>query len=332
VLAGNATLAAAADAGITNVHVVEADGRTVVAVRRRGLTPTQKARLAIFDNRTGELAGWDVEVLRALQSDDDVDLSTFFQDDELAALYAAEQAPTAGETDPDKVPAERHTDIQPGDVFALGRHRLVCGDARQMAAIEAVMEGERAAGMWTDPPYGVNYVGKTAEALVVHGDDGSELRPLLRAAFTAVDRVLKPGAVMYVATPAGRNSILFGTVFMEVGWHFHQGLVWVKDALVLGHSDFQFQHELIIYGWKTGAPRRWVSDRTQVSVFAIDRPKVSRDHPTAKPIELIVRQIGNNVSAKGIILDPFCGSGSTVIAAEQLGLSCRAIELSPVYC
>ena len=332
VLAGNATIQAAADAGITHVQVVEADGQTVVAVRRRGLTPHQKAQLAIYDNRAAELAdGWDVEVLQALEADG-VDLSAFWQEDELAALYAAEQIPTVGQTDPDAVPAERHTDIRVGDVCALGRHRLVCGDARQMATVDAAMAGARADGMWTDPPFGVSYVGKTAEALVVHGDAEADLAPLLRDAFAAVDRVLKPGAAIYVAHPAGRNAVVFGQAFLAAGWHFHQGLVWVKDAMVLGHSDFQYQHESIIYGWKTGAPHTWLSDRTQVTVFMIDRPKASPDHPTSKPVALVLQQIGNNVAAGGVIVEPFGGSGTTLIAAEQLGISCRAVELSPAYC
>src|ERR1035437_8572678 len=152
VLAGNATIQAAADAGITHVQVVEADGQTVVAVRRRGLTPHQKGQLAIYDNRAAELAdGWDVEGLQALEADG-VDLSAFWQEDELAALYAAEQIPTVGQTDPDAVPAERHTDIRVGDVCALGRHRLVCGDARQMATVDAARAGARADGMWTTRP------------------------------------------------------------------------------------------------------------------------------------------------------------------------------------
>jgi DNA modification methylase len=332
VLAGNATIEAAADAGITKVHVVEADGNTVVAVRRTGLTPQQKARLALYDNRAAELAeGWDVDVLQALQADG-VDLSAFWQEDELAALYAAECTPTVGQTDPDAVPAERHTDIVTGDVFALGRHRLVCGDARQLATIEAAMAGTRADGMWTDPPFGVSYVGKTSEALVVHGDAESDLAPLLRDVFAAADRVLTPGAAIYVVHPAGRNAVVFGQAFLAVGWHFHQGLVWVKNAMVLGHSDFHFQHESIIYGWKTGAPHTWLSDRTQVTVFLIDRPKASLDHPTSKPVALVLQQISHNVAAGGVIVEPFAGSGSTLVAAEQLGISCRAVELSPAYC
>src|SRR2546427_610077 len=132
--------------------------------------------------------------------------------------------------------------------------------------------------------------------------------------------------------PAGRNAVVFGQAFLEVGWHLHQGLVWVKDSMVLGHSDYHYQHEPIIYGWKKGANRTWLSDRTQVTVFAIDRPKASRDHPTTKPVELVIRQIGNNVPDGGVIFEPFCGSGTTLIAAEQMGLCCRAIELSPAYC
>jgi hypothetical protein len=332
VLAGNATIQAATDVGITHVHVVEADGQTVVAVRRRGLTSQAKARLALFDNRAAELAeGWDAQVLRVLEADG-VDLSSFWQDDELSAVLAAEQEQMVRQTDPDAVPPERHTDIVPGNVFALGPHRLACGDSRLQPIVDAVMGDARGSGMWTDGPYGVGYRGKTSEALVVHGDEESTLAPLLRDVFTEADRVVKPGAAIYVAHPAGRNAVIFATAFLAVGWHLHEGLVWVKDALVLGHSDYQYQHEPILYGWKKGAPRRWISDRSQVSVFLINRPKASPDHPTCKPVELVVRQIGNNLSAGEVLFEPFAGSGTTLIAAEQLGLSCRAIELSPVYC
>ena len=194
------------------------------------------------------------------------------------------------------------------------------------------MSGTLADGMWSDPPFGVDYVGKTAKALVVYGDSESDLAALLRDAFTAADRALKTGAAIYVAHPAGRNAVIFGQAFIASGWHFHQGLVWVKDSLVLGHSDFHYQHECIIYGWKMGATRTWLSDRKQVTVFAVDRPKISHDHRTIKPVDLVRQQIGNNVAPGGVILDPFAGSGTTLIAAEELGTSCRAVELSPACC
>jgi DNA modification methylase len=333
ILAGNATIDAAASAGLTKVIEIETDGDALIVHKRRNLNPTQKIQLALADNRSAELATWDEEQLRTLQAEAPDLLKPLFTDTELGFLLSA-TAKKDGLTDPDDVPAERHTDIQRGNLFelGLGRHRLLCGDSRETDAVEAVMGGALADGMWTDPPFGVNYVGKTSEALVVHGDRESDLAPLLREAFAAADRVLTPGAAIYVAHPAGRNAVVFGQAFLAIGWHFHQGLVWVKDSMVLGHSDFHYQHESIIYGWKKGANRTWLSDRTQVTIFAIDRPTASRDHPTSKPVELVLRQIGNNVPAGGVIFEPFCGSGTTLIAAEQLGISCRAIELSPAYC
>jgi DNA methylase len=335
IISGNQRAETLADLGMTDAIVVQTDGTKPIIHQRIDLdleTDPRATALAIRQNRVGEVnLNWDVDVLQALQTDG-VDLSRFWEGDELAALYAAEQTPTVGQTDPDAVPAARHTDITLGDVFALGRHRLACGDARRMATIEAAMAGTRADGTWMDPPWGVSYVGKTAEALVVHGDAEADLAPLLREAFAAVDRVLKPGAAIYVAHPAGRNAVVFGQAFLAAGWHFHQGLVWVKDTMVLGHSDFQSRHESIMYGWKPGAPHTWLSDRTQVTVFMIDRPKASPDHPTSKPVALVLQQIGNNVAAGGVIVEPFAGSGTTLIAAEQLGISCRAVELSPAYC
>jgi DNA modification methylase len=332
VLAGNGVRAAAMQAGFRQALIVDADGQTPVFVRRRGLTARQKDELIVADNQAAALSGWDLDVLQAY-ADRHPDVRKGWTDDEWAALLLRDAAEVkAGRTDPDEVPEERPTGIVAGDLFELGSHRLLCSDSRETDAVETVMGGALADGLWTDPPFGVSYIGKTSEALVVHGDRESDLAPLLREAFAAADRVLTPGAAIYVAHPAGRNAVVFGHAFLAVGWHFHQGLVWVKDSMVLGHSDFHYQHECIIYGWKKGATRTWLSDRTQVTIFAIDRPKASRDHPTSKPVELVVRQIGNNVPTRGVIFEPFGGSGTTLIAAEQLGISCRAIELSPAYC
>ena len=329
VLAGNGVLAAAAEVGMTKVLTVETDGTTLVAVRRRGLTEAQKRTLAVADNRTAELAEWNLEQLQA-DLDAGLSLEPWFRPEESAALLAQLLPPF--EASADDLPAVRSTEIRPGDIFALGRHRLVCGDSRRQETRDAVMAGTLADGMWTDPPYGVNYVGKTSEALVVHGDGEADLVMLLRDAFAVANGALKPGAAIYVAHPAGRNAVVFAQAFLAAGWHFHEVLVWIKDTLVMGHSDYHYQHEPILYGWKTGATRTWLSDRTKVTIFAIDRPKASPDHPTTKPVQLVIQQIRNNVASGGLVFDPFCGSGTTLIAAEQLGLSCRAIELSPAYC
>lgn len=192
--------------------------------------------------------------------------------------------------------------------------------------------------MWTDPPYGVNYVGKTAEALTITNDSPDSLEELLRRAFRACDAVLAPGAYIYIASPAGPQGTTFRLAFEEAGWHFHQALVWVKQTMVLGHSDYHYQHEDVLYGWKRGDGRpgrggaRWYGGNAQTSVFQVDRPMRSTEHPTMKPVLLMDAMLANSARPGEVILDPFAGSGSTLIAAQARGLTCLAVELDPVYC
>ncbi len=337
VLAGNATVETAGNAGIDRVRIVEADGAELIAVRRSGLTPNQKRRLALLDNRTGELAEWDTEVLASLA--EDTDLAGLWEPDELAGLLAAETPPVPLLGDPEDVP-ELPTDpvTQPGDLWMLGSHRLLCGDATKRADLDRLMAGERAACLWTDPPYGVGYVGGTKDALTIANDDAAGLEGLLRAALGNMNDVLVPGAAFYIAHPAGPLSLVFLQAVTELGWKLRQTLVWVKDRLVLGHSDYHYIHEPILYGVLPGGGRRgrgavgWYGDDSQTSVFAIPRPSASPDHPTSKPVALVAAMLGNSTKRGDVVLDPFGGSGSTLIACEQLGRCCRLLELDPRYC
>jgi DNA modification methylase len=167
------------------------------------------------------------------------------------------------------------------------------------------------------------------------------LPALLRAAFAVADTALAPSGRFYVAAPAGPQGSEFRLALQGVGWHFHQALVWVKHAIVLGHSDYQFQHEDILYGWKPGPGRpgrgrhkgsRWQGGNNQSSVFFFDRPARSEQHPTMKPVGLIAAQLRNSSRRDDLVLDPFAGSGSTLIACEELGRRCYAIEIDPRYC
>jgi DNA modification methylase len=216
-----------------------------------------------------------------------------------------------------------------------------CGDATDGEQLAVLMAGATADVLWTDPPYGVGYVGKTVEAMTIANDDEHGLALLLRQAFTAVDAVLVPSAPFYVAAPAGPQGTAFRLALAEVGWRFHQALVWVKNALVLGHSDYHYAHEDVLYGWKPGPGRRgrgrhpgsrWYGGNDQTSVFFCDRPARSADHPTIKPVELIAAQLRNSSRRGEVVLDPFAGSGSTLIACEQLGRRCFAVEIDPGYC
>jgi site-specific DNA-methyltransferase (adenine-specific) len=338
ILVGNATVQAASKVGIERVRVVDADGSELVAVRRTGLTPEQKRRLALFDNRAAELAEWDTEMLASLA--EETDLSGLWDDDELAQVLAAEPPPIDPLADPDDVaelPADPIT--QPGDVWQLGSHRLLCGDATKGADLDRLMAGDRADCLWTYPPYGVAYVGKTKQALTIANDEANGLDGLLTTAFTNVTRVLVDGAPFYIAHPAGPLSLTFQQVLASLGWKVRQSLAWVKDSLVLGHADYHYRHEPILYGFLPGGKGRkgrgsstWYGDDAQTSVFEIPRPKRSEAHPTMKPVELIAGMLTNSTRPGDLVLDCFGGSGSTLLACELQGRAARLLELDPRYC
>lgn len=217
----------------------------------------------------------------------------------------------------------------------------MCGDARKPADLETLMAGSAAQCVWTDPPYGVNYVGKTKDALTIKNDSTDGLRPLLDAAFPNFAAVLEPGSPFYIATPAGPQHTEFLGAVAGAGLRLHETLVWVKDVMVLGHADYHYRHEPILYGWTQGPGRsgrgnhkgsRWHGDNSQTTVFEIPRPKRSEEHPTMKPVELIKAMLLNSSTRGDAVLDPFAGSGSTLIAADTIGRRCFALELDPGYC
>jgi site-specific DNA-methyltransferase (adenine-specific) len=200
------------------------------------------------------------------------------------------------------------------------------------------MAGDRASCLWTDPPYGVNYVGKTADALTLANDDASGLEGLLLSAFRASQEVLIPGASFYIAHPAGPLSQVFTQVIAQLEWRWRQTLIWVKDHFVLGRSDYHYQHEPILFGYLPGKGRRgrgsagWYGNDAQASIFAIPRPTASPDHPTSKPVALITAMLRNSTREGDRVLDPFAGSGSTLIACTELGRAARCLEVDPRYC
>jgi DNA modification methylase len=246
--------------------------------------------------------------------------------------------PPGGLTDPDDIPSipvEPRT--CPGDLYVLGPHRMLCGDATEPEAIRRVTAGEDVRAMWTDPPYGVDYTGKTKDALTIRNDGADGLGELLRCAFSGVDEVLLPGAALYVAHPAGPLAVTFATAFVAQGWRVRQTLVWVKDSMVLGHGDYHYRHEPLLYGhvpgpgrWGRGH-RGWYGGNAETSVFEVARPRASREHPTSKPVELVRRCLQNSTRPGDLVLDPFLGSGTTLLAAHQLGRRCVGIEIDPRY-
>lgn len=234
----------------------------------------------------------------------------------------------------DEVPAAPSQAFsRPGDLWLLGEHghRVLCGDARKPQDVALAVGGRTVALLWTDPPYGVDYVGKTKDALKIAHDDPEGLPLLLSTAFRTLDAVMAPGTPFYIAHPAGPLSVAFGQAILEMGWRLHQTLVWVKDSMVLGHSDYHYRHEPVLYGWKVGAEHPWRGDRAQTSVFEVARPKASPDHPTAKPVKLIAAMLANSSRAGELVLDPFLGSGTTLMACEEMGRCCAGLELEPRY-
>ncbi len=217
-----------------------------------------------------------------------------------------------------------------GDLFKLGSHRLLCGDSTDLAVVDRLLNGEKADLVLTDPPYGVDYTGKTEDALKIENDGEPGLEGLLRDSLALALTGSRPGAVWYVAAPAGPQFKAFATVLTELGvWR--QTLTWVKDSMVLGHSDYHYKHEALFYGWTPGAAHHQPPDRTRTSVLEFDRPKASKEHPTMKPLSLWTELMGNSTSKGDLVYDPFLGSGTSILAAEQLGRRCYGLELDPRY-
>jgi DNA modification methylase len=302
-----------------------------------GLTDEQRKRFIIVDNAPEGMAGeWDMEILAAeWQMPELGDLG--FDLDELTSNLPADEDVDA---EPQISRAEelaKKWAVQPGQLWELGDHRLFCGDSTSSSDVSKLMGSDVADMMWTDPPYGVSYVGKTKSALTIQNDGADGLDLLLADAFGRASEVLKDGAAIYISHPAGAKSVVFGVAFLAAGWRLHETLVWAKDSMVLGHSDYHYKHEPILFGYKAGGGRRgrggdgWFGDNSQVSVLEVPRPSRSEEHPTMKPVALVAIMVRNSSAQGQIIYEPFSGSGTTIIACEQLGRKCRAIELSPGY-
>jgi len=328
VIAGNGTLEAASSLDWKEISIARApkdwDENTVRAY-------------ALADNQTGALAEWDDDVLNTAFEEltsEGWDIAELGFD-----LNIDVTEPLNGKLD-DVPEAPVTPKTQLGDIYQLGEHRLMCGDSTDPVMVGILMNGQKADMMWTDPPYGVSYVGKTKDALTIDNDGGDNLYELLLSVFQRAVEYLKPGSPWYIAHPPGKNSITFGNAILEADLQFHETLIWVKDQMVLGHSDYHLKHEPIYYGWTKGPGRsgrgnhegsRWYGNNSQVSIFNVDKPKRSESHPTMKPIQLIVQHLLNSSKKNDIVFEPFSGSGSTLIAAESLSRRCYAMELDPKY-
>jgi DNA modification methylase len=307
----------------------------VPCVRLEHLTETQRKAYIIADNRLALNAGWNEELLTIELNDllaDGFALEILgFDADELKGLLDPVK-PTEGLTDEDAVPeVPEEPKTKPGDIYQLGRHRLMCGDSTSIDALEKLCDGQLV-DMWlTDPPYNVAYEGGTG--LTIQNDDmeDDQFRQFLRDSYTAADLVMKPGAVFYIwhADSEGYN---FRGAAKDAGWTVRQCLIWKKSSLVMGRQDYHWKHEPCLYGWKDGAGHLWAADRKQTTILEFDKPFKNGEHPTMKPVGLFEYQMLNNTKGGDIVLDSFGGSGTTLIAAEKNGRIARIMELDPKYC
>lgn len=330
IVAGHGRLAAARKLGLATVPVVVLEH----------LTPTQRRALVIADNKIAENAGWDEELLRlelAELQEADFDLAlTGFDADELLEIMAGEETITEGNTDEDAAPEVPVNPVsKPGDVWIMGQHRLVCGDATLPHSYELLLAGQRAQMIWSDLPYNVNYANSAKDKL------RGKHRPILNDnlgegfydfVFDALSLMLPvcDGAV-YIAMSSSELDTL-QAAFRAAGGKWSTFIIWAKHTFTLGRADYQRQYEPILYGWPEGASRHWCGDRDQGDVWNIKKPARNDLHPTMKPVELMERSIRNSSRPGDIVLDCFGGSGSTLIAAEKSGRRCFTMELDPKYC
>lgn len=308
----------------------------VPCIEVKNLTPAQIKAYIIADNKLALNAGWDNDLLnlefQALEEMGfDLEL-TGFSLDEINALKPLEV--TEGLTDEDEAPPiPEEPKTKPGDIYQLGKHRLMCGDSTSIEHLERLCDGQ-AVDMWlTDPPYNVAYEGKTKDALTIKNDSmgDDQFRQFLRDAYVAADTVMKPGAVFYIwhADSEGYN---FRGAAQDAGWKVRQCLIWKKSTMVMGRQDYHWKHEPCLYGWKEGAGHLWAADRKQTTILEFDKPSRNGEHPTMKPVALFEYQMLNNTKGGDIVLDSFGGSGTTLIAAEKNGRVARIMELDPKYC
>lgn len=370
---GNGTLEAAKVLGWDTIDAI-----------RTELKGSEATAYAIADNRTAELAEWDEDVLldtlEALQmSDSDLFLASGFTDEDMQQmLEAGELEPEAIEDDAPSLPDEPLS--KPGDIWQLGEHRVGCGSCTDQHFVDAVFDGELGDMMFTDPPYNVAYEGKTKEKLTIKNDamtDGNFLQ-FLTDVFVSLSTVVKPGGAAYVCH-ADIEAEPFINAFSNSGFEYKQCLVWVKNTLILGRKDYQFRHEPILYGWRSGAAHRFYADRKQTTViddfegvtleneagkkkitiafngrtvqivaddavvvydggdefdtvWRFNKPSRNGEHPTMKPIALCARAIRHGSRRGDLVVDGFLGSGSTLIAAHQIGRRCYGFEIDPKYC
>lgn len=380
IIAGNKTIENAGQIGLENLLIVETDGTQIVAVKRSDvdLNTKEGRELALADNATGAAnLEWNPEALSVATEKWAIDSEGWgvpieFKEEELDYELREDEYDPPNEVDIE-------TDIKEGDIFEIRKgdicHRVMCGDSRSLIDVTKLMGGKRADLIVTDPPYNVDYASKNE--LLNKSDKGNRIqtdiendkmgdpqfKAFLKDAYTRMAESSKPGAPIYVFH-ASRESVNFIEELIGAGFLFKQQLIWVKNNIVLGRQDYQWQHEPVLYGWKEGAAHYFINDRTQrtvmedkidfnamskkellnyikeiqndndypSSIVYEDKPLVNAEHPTMKPVKLVGRFIRNSSRVKELVIDFFLGSGSTLVGAHQLERNCYGMELSPKYC
>lgn len=325
IIAGHGRVLAAKEEGIDEVPCVLVDY----------LTEAQKKAYIIADNRFAQEAGWDEELLRieieSLQGEDfDISL-TGFEADEIADLFKNGNDKEVQDDDYDLSAAlEKAAFVEKGDVWTVGRHRLMCGDATSADDVSKLMDSRKANLILTDPPYGVSF--QSSDGLSIQNDSikGEEFYQFLLSAMQNMASVLENGGAAYVFH-ADTEGLNFRKAFVDAGFHLAGCCIWVKNSLVLGRSDYQWQHEPVLYGFLQNGKHPWYSDRKQTTIWNFDKPKRNKNHPTSKPLDLLAYPISNSTQENAIVIDTFGGSGSTLMACEQSNRICCTMELDEKY-
>ncbi|MCD7716083.1 MAG: site-specific DNA-methyltransferase [Lachnospiraceae bacterium] len=325
VIAGHGRIEAAKAEGIIEVPCVFAGH----------LTEAQKKAYILADNRMAMDAGWDEELLRieieSLQGEDfDIGL-TGFDEKELADLFSNSSDSEVEDDDFDLSEAlEKAAFVEKGDVWTVGRHRLMCGDATSAEDVSKLMDGKKANLIVTDPPYGVSF--KSSDGLTIQNDSmkGDDFYTFLYKSFQNMVAHMENGGAAYVFH-ADTEGLNFRKAFVDAGFHLAGVCIWVKNSLVLGRSDYQWQHEPVLYGFLQNGKHPWYSDRKQTTIWNYDKPKRNENHPTSKPLDLLGYPISNSTQENAIVLDTFGGSGSIMMACEQLNRICYSMELDEKY-
>lgn len=324
VIAGHGRILAAKEENIEQVPCVFVDY----------LTEAQKKAYILADNRFALDAGWDEEMLRvemeALQ-DMDFDISlTGFDEAEIADLFAADDNEAQEDDFDEDAALQAEPFVKAGDLWILGRHRLLCADSTNTEDVKLLMDGKKANVCITDPPYACNYTGGTGMKIMNDNLKGEEFYQFLVSAFKNAYENLADGAAIYIFH-SDAEKVNFYNAVIAAGFHYSTTCIWVKQSLVLGRFDYQMRHEPVIYAFKDTVKHKFYGDRKQTTVWEFDRPSKSKLHPTTKPLPLIAYPMKNSSLVNSIVLDLFGGSGSTLMAAEQMDRTAYLMELDPVY-